>query len=50
MPRKLRLDNRPASAVESWNVCLIDPSTKVSAPRSMLSTNQAVAMIAKMPL
>ena len=46
---KLMLPNRPASAVESWNVCRIEPSTKVSAPRSMLSKNHAVAMIAKMP-
>ena len=47
MPKKLMLDSNPASAVESWKVCLIEPSTNVSAPRSMLSKNHAVAMIAK---
>ncbi|MGY4222850.1 hypothetical protein ACVMIH_000211 [Bradyrhizobium sp. USDA 4503] len=47
MPRKLMLDSSPVSAVDRPKVWRIEPSTKVSAARSMLSKNHAVAMIPK---
>ena len=38
----------PACAELSWKVRRVEPSTKVSAPRSMLPNSQAVAMMATM--